>query len=987
MRTNRDSGSTRTTGLVVAVAVALAAVGGLGWLVLSRSRPAETNQSKGVDIPQDIMEMPSANAAQGFTGAGTGKGVRVELADRKDPTRTSAMIECATLTPLEAKRYAMERPVARFFLRDGRVAIVSADRGVVTWPSRDQAPERGTFEGSVRVEIAPTGQPEPGTPQPDEVVFQFEDRLDFDSSLGEMSTPGMIRASVGPWKISGADWRVLLDEPRSGVQLALVKRDVVIESTGSDTPAKHSPKESGAGQSPAPDKDAIETIYRTVFPSSVSLSLGGRKVDAPRAEVFVRLVGNALRDGAIATFDEPTGDPPEAKNGEAAPTSKPERAMRLSSPDGFEIRPMETAPDLLAADDVVVKLGTREAASPVAFADPGSRANGVATEASYAATRGMLTLTSDRVGGVRLESERDGVLEASALTANLRARVVGVVGAGVLTSAAKGDEDPRLLSWREQADFVFYPGRQWEIASADLSGLVVARDRGASAEAATVRAKFDRGSLVSRVDLVGGAVLRDGKAGLLSAETMQIAFATESGRSVPSLLTASGLVEARRSPELLSAGFLEATLGEDDKGRTSVVKVFARETVNFAGKNNVTAFASELRADVPSETATLIGANSTIGQDSSSVVGPLIRVAGKERSISVEGPGRFETTDDQGLHARATWTESMSYTDTTGILTARGSAQVRALRSDTTIDTVNAAEVRVELEPKPAENDAPPGEGSAEAPAKAAEDPAGPPGAAVAELNGDSILAPGDRRLLRAKAAGSDQARATVESRRYDAPVSLDGTEGAKAVQVLYLEGTQIEADNVAGTLIVPTPGRALSMDRRATQDAAASPGSDLFSGGARGTALFEWAGSMRYERSSGSLTMLGGSKATHQRPAEGMTLYLESQSLSALIEQGENVEGRLVSAEATGSVFASSKPAPVTGPGVSAGGSERQLSADRLMYDALLGTMRVFAAPGAEVTVFDAANATPVRAAEILWDLGKDRVEVVRPSPIVTPR
>lgn len=960
---------------MVAVVVALAAAGGLGWLVLSRSKPAGTSgEAPAIDVPPDIMQMPSAGAAQGLTGAGTGKGVRVELADRKDPTRTSAIIECASLTPMEAKQYAMERPVARFFLRDGRVAVVSADLGVVTWPSRDQAPERGTFEGSVRVEIGAGAAAQADKPSPDRVVLQFEDRLDFDSSLGEMSTPGMVRATAGPWKISGGDWRVLLDEPRSGVQLALVKRDVVIENSGEGGPAEEKPADQSDAQGGAPAADAIETIYRTVFPSSVSITLGGRKVDAPRAEVLIRLIGNALRNDAVAMLDEPSEPTPAPAGGE--PEAKPEadRSMRLSSPQGLEIRPMEAAPDMLAADDLVVKLGARDAASPVVFADPASRAKGVAAEATYAATRGVLTLSSDRVGGVRLESERDGVLEASALTANLRARVVGVVGAGVLTSIAKGEEDPRSLSWREQADFVFYPGRQWEIASADLSGLVVARDRGASAEAATVRAKFDPGSLVSRVDMVGGAVLRDGKQGLLSAETMQVAFATESGRSVPSLLTASGLVEARRSPELLSAGFLEATLGEDEQGRTSVLKLLARETVNFAGKDSVTAFAGELRADVPAETATLIGNNSTISQNSSSVVGPLIHVGGKDRSIKVEGPGSFETTDDQGLHARATWAESMSYVDASGVLTARGSAKVRALRNAATIDTVNASEVRVELEPRPVESE--------KKSAKTEGDPATPPATAVAELSGDSIIAPGDRRLLRAWASGTGDARATVESRRYDAPVSLDGTQGAKAVQVLYLEGERIEADNLAGTLVVPTPGRALSMDRRATQEAGEPAGSDMFAGGARGTALFEWSGSMTYERPTGKLSMLGGSKATHQRPAEGTTLYLESQSLTASIEQAENAEGRLVNAEAAGSVFASSKPAPG-----SSGGSERQLSADRLFYDALLGTMRVLAAPGAEVTVFDAANATPVRAAEILWDLGKDRVEVVRPSPIVTPR
>jgi hypothetical protein len=210
-------------------------------------------------------------------------------------------------------------------------------------------------------------------------------------------------------------------------------------------------------------------------------------------------------------------------------------------------------------------------------------------------------------------------------------------------------------------------------------------------------------------------------------------------------------------------------------------------------------------------------------------------------------------------------------------------------------------------------------------------------------------------------------------------------------VQLYFLEGTEASVDQTKGTLEVPGKGRFLTFDRRAGAESVppGAGGVGVLSGSSRGSSLFDWNGSMSLTRASGALAMLGGVAMTHQRLADGLVLHVEGERLDAVLrgldavpttggaESAGGAGGELVSAEVAGAVFASTKLAS----------GERQITADRLVFDSASDRLRVLANAGNDVSIFDVASGTPVRAAELLWDLGKDRIEVVRPSTLVTPR
>jgi hypothetical protein len=87
----------------------------------------------------------------------------------------------------------------------------------------------------------------------------------------------------------------------------------------------------------------------------------------------------------------------------------------------------------------------------------------------------------------------------------------------------------------------------------------------------------------------------------------------------------------------------------------------------------------------------------------------------------------------------------------------------------------------------------------------------------------------------------------------------------------------------------------------------------------------------------------------------------------------GGAVRGRLVSASASGAVWARL--------------DRKELTADRLEYLTAERLIRAAANAGNDVTMFDPNNPTPLRAKLLEWDLARDRVEVKKPGTIVIPR
>lgn len=1008
-------------------------------VVLRRTPPGPTRGPSSV-APPDIFSQGAGNSRDQFAGQGSGENVRIELADRRDSSRVAMIILAKKIDPLEGRRYAVVEPSAYRFLEDGRVMHVRANSGKFTWPSRDQPPEQGTFQGDVRVTLYAPGF-RPGDDSTKAVVIGaaiLDKQLDFDTTFGEASTPGMVHATLGSIGFVGEGVRILFDEVRNGVQLVRVERTwqmmgyPAIEPGGPATIVAQAPTGTKATPGvPAPAGEAdtspklavvspnspnstkssvspqvkatetIETLYRAVCPSPLTLTAGTKRVDASTGEGFVRLVNNALRPGAIADFSlkgepkaapvAPANPPAESKGAPTVPpaepqgvlaapkaptvpakeTTKPEPDWILESDGSLEIRPLAAPGAELVRNDVFVKL--RGDATPVVASDSAARATVRAPGVNYAATRGDLLLNPDAVGLAELRTASGGMAHFTQLGVNLPTRVGQTRGPGEFLTGE--GEAIKGASWSEQADFEFFPKTpDWKLKYVNLAGTAKAWDGSASVVGDVLRAELDLAGQFTKAHVTGadGAALAiDGKGGKVGGDDIDVAFKPgEGGKSEPSVVTATGHALASRGSDVLNAGLIEATMGKGKDGKNSATNVLARDGVTFVGKDAVSAAADELRADVLSERVTLVGKGAFAAKGQTRVDGEVIKLSRATERIDVDGPGRFthsgQTTEGGSgvVAAKSQWAQSMSFDNATGILEARGSTHSEIMPDKMTIDKIDGDFIRVELEPLAIKD-----------PQSAVEGPA-----------------QSDRKVVKAvvKAAPERPELATVESRKYDANVELGKPGKASVEQLVFLEGREILADLSLGTLDVPGKGRSVVLDRRASQVSAASPtppapGSPL-GGSSRGTALFEWNGSMHYVRPTGDLTFLDGAKLTHAREADGTTMYLEAKRVDAVVQgtdksgatgEGTVQRGRLVKATATGAVFSKLKSA----------NGERQLTSDRFLYDADLGSVRAWADESSDVIVYDSTTASPVRAAEILWDLAKDRVDVVKPSTIVAPR
>lgn len=1002
-------GSSRTTGLLVAIGVGLAAAGLVGYVALIRPRPEDAPRAKPPALPADLLRGGPAERGQ---GAATG--VRIELADKDDPTRVSAVLLAKTVTPQKGRQAEVAEPGALIFLRDGRTLRIKARKGTFSSFSSDQAPERGQFMGEVKVMVYAPRETAARATDWDAVTplltADLGESFEFDLTFGRASVPGAFTIADETLRISGTQADLVLDEAGAALRSLAIAREVRIARTpakskpASETQAVASGPSAKAAPAPSLYKVTLSNAVRVVFGEGE----GARTVDSNTAEGFMRLVGNRLPPGAIAKFDTDAASAAQpaqpAASASAAPgTPSADEAFTLTSEGPLEIKLTTQAPSELAQNDLFVRL--LGAAEPVRFADGGSKATGSSPIVELGATRGDITMIGSTPDSIALTSPREGKLLAQWFSVNLPTKVGVARGPGSVTERAAsatestptptpaiaGDPSappsfrPRGVAWNEQADFELTrnAGRKtWDLKQTTLAGTVTGSDGQGAFDAEVLNATFAPRNQLLHATLSEGSAIRDGKGAILSAETIDLRLRElMDGKTEPEFLTAKGRVEGRDTKNVLSGGLLEASIVRDASNKLIVKDIVAKETVNYGGPDGITASAAELRADVPARKADLIGKGSSIVQGPSQVEGGLIKLDGLAKTLRVEGPGTFLTDSDgesKGLiSARAGWTGSMSFDDKTGVLEALGGAWATAQPDRFTLDRMQADRVVVLTAPRAAA-------ASPTSPTSPTATPTTPAEGTLAAQSG--VTKTRDVVSVTAETVeGSGSGPARVESRMYETPVTIGGTEGARLGRVQSLEGLRIIANNLEGTLTVPTAGKALMFDRRSAEpaNAAAPEGPFAMTGGFRGSALFEWNSSMSFARSTGNLDLLGAVKITNDRPNTASLFYLEADRVQAVVAGFETGAGKkpagetLASADATGNVFARYKTAA----------AEREVNSFRAIYTAEKSNLRVMAAPGGEVSIFDSATATPVKAAELLWDLGKDRVEIVKPSPITTPR
>ncbi len=761
----------------------------------------------------------------------------------------------------------------------------------------------------------------------------------------------------------------------------------------------------------APTSGPRITLYHVHAEREVVATQGQRTIESDELDVFARLINNQFpkrgADGALVSAPTDRAIGPGREPGwaassksvavvpaslQAAPAEPaatapdrivpgPRELSRGSNDDPvevlwkgrLEIRPLASEPELLASNDLSLRFTGKE--NHVRLDDRVSKVRGVGDVVSYLDTRREAQISSLQPGGVLLRAEKSGRVIATDARMDLARGVATFRGPGRLENIDSEDSEviaDRAIAWIGSGSLVFAPDEKGDPKSllwADFSGGVEARGGAAKVIAETLAAEFDPAfadrPMLRHVLLAGGARATDAQGGGLSARTIDVRFApptVSDGEVVAQILQARGDVEATAKGSRLTSQELDSGLGIDAEGKLAATIVAARGGAVIEGRDGLRLECDELAADVVNESAELAGEIVVLAKGESRVTGQRMRLEGATTRLDVVGAGTFhhEGVSKAGDRrvASARWTQGMTYEDATGELEARGDALAEAMPDERTRDKLQAEYVKVMLTPA--------GEKRSSA-------------AVLAEGKSGAGSGP-DREVLSVQAIGqSDGAPAKVESRRYQGSIA-EGDDAPKLERLLYLESKEVQADNRAGTLRTPGPGKILVFDKREGSKAQ-EPGEPRTDG--RGRTLFSWQDSMSMERPTQTMRMNGTVKMTNERPQDRQITQLDCDRLMATLRE----DGRdpMQNLKATGEMHGELSRAIADGNARLKSGT-KQLLGEIIDYNAVAGIATAGSQNGTLVSLIDDESASPITAKSIAWDLLRGRVEIKSVSTVVAP-
>jgi lipopolysaccharide export system protein LptA len=992
----------------------------VGWYLIGGLRPlAQAEEPEPVTAHSGSVGDLALGSPPQIAGAGAG---RFDLMDRHDPRRRAGELSFASMDPLPGHRFTLSKPAAWLYTRGGQTIHVRGDAGDIYRPDEEKEPEAGTITGDVVVDVyAPRRDGAKINPAVDMPAVTLKaPRLAFDTQLATLTTDDPFTVESPEMFMAGTGLHAVLNQVRERLESLSIKegdRLVIRQGAGKNQaaatsaapePAPGKPAATGPGGSaqaaasatgpaaaPPASKKAAEVLYHALFEQNVVVFQEGRTLEAEQLDLWGRTIDNKLPEGAIARFkplSPPSGQqsggahveaepaaPPAAGPGTpaapaaAAPGAPGELVLRWSGP--CTVTPLPEAPPQLKDDHVALRFVAPKTGT-VVFRDLDQDAAGHAAAIEYGATTRRLLLQGGPDSPASMAMGDGRALEAPRVEADAGTGLIHIPSAGVLTDEAGRDA---RLEWGTQADLTFQV-RDGTVTNmlkqATFDGGFKATQREGSLTGGFARADFvpgaDEKPSLSRLIVDGKAVADSAASEHLEADHLDIGFAPAAGGRtvIARSLTASGNAKAETKSTHLTADQIEAQLEEGVPGRAEVASATARGTVRYADDDeHVTAEADDMRLDHGRDSRVggpdgrrrivdMTGKNVVLSlKDQTTISGTQMRVNGLTERLEVFGPGLFDHTDPGKAVVHAAWTGGMSFDNTAGLVDCYGDAGVINTPDPWTRDHIEAERIKLELM------------GSSEAKSLGLEQGS-------------------DRRLLRALAYGSVLDRdgginAKITSERFTADSAA--TDGKRLIQMDYLEGPTIIADNDAQTLDVPSAGRLMVVDRRPDSKSAPATSADQPAGptGSKGDALFDWEGTFHADRAKGEMQMRRGVQMTHRALKDHAITNLNCDMLSASTRPG-NERGGLESATATGAVYATSGPEAQPGQPRPL---RKELVADTVHYDAATRVMDAAANRGGIVTFFDPLRGTPGSAEAVRWDLNSDRIDVTHPGPIVGPR
>lgn len=439
--------ATRSTGLLIALAFALIAVGVVIYIAVGYRSASRT-----AAIPQDVIDIGKAPVAEGSAGDVTQiqqtGAARLQFVDKNDPNRLAAELVCEKLDPMGQGYYTLTTPKAWIYFKDGRALHVRADNARVKMPSQQQQPESGEFHGTVVLRLfAARERGGDGTPlkpiDPDldiPEVLAVTDSLAFDTVLLEIDTRDPVTISARNLLYEGDGLLVRVNQVRERIELLrttgkLVKFNPLLKdekprragavpvAAGGSGAGGAAGADAKSGSGPGPSEPLVpavpvaavvpaspkENLYRALLSDQVTVNQLGRSLSADTLELFARLIDGRLPDdafGRVLTEAGPSvpgkagGDVPSSGTDAAAPAVASGAATLVPRPIAGSIEPLFVS---AGEKDVVMRWTGTLVMTPIADAQPPaelSKGNHFAARFSSAKAGGveMVTLKDEQMG-------------------------------------------------------------------------------------------------------------------------------------------------------------------------------------------------------------------------------------------------------------------------------------------------------------------------------------------------------------------------------------------------------------------------------------------------------------------------------------------------------------------------------------------------------------------------------------------------------------
>ncbi|MBX3401980.1 MAG: hypothetical protein KF699_01080 [Phycisphaeraceae bacterium] len=342
--------STRTTGLIVAGAVALVLAGGVLLVALKHRPPMPAQTTTGDVTDINAATVPDAPADG-----------RWQFTRKDDPNKLQAEVLYRRMNPVGPGAYELVEPRAWIYLDDGRALFVRADGGRLKGQAATQQIESGVFQGDVVILIFPprtmTDVQRPRDVLTDTpVLVARTDAVRFDTLLLEFATDDAFEIETPAIRFEGTGLVVRGNQVLERIEYLNVSRDGLIRYHVEQSPEERRRDEGWetAAADPDPSRPTAERAPRS-----------GRNV-APE------------RDADVASAPSADQVPPDEAGDPVRPA--PVLATRIAKEDQYravfsgEVRVTQKR-RLLTADALLVWLRTLDNKLPGgAFGEAGSRA-------------------------------------------------------------------------------------------------------------------------------------------------------------------------------------------------------------------------------------------------------------------------------------------------------------------------------------------------------------------------------------------------------------------------------------------------------------------------------------------------------------------------------------------------------------------------------------------------------------------------------------